>query len=126
MVRQLYDALTRLFSRKHRDVPAPDDWRFAHNVRVPDPYVWRLPEPHEARWRRWSKRSLATGHRLPVLQEEECWHIPAPPRTPLWSISDNLVRRYVTELSPRRPSCCFAERVKPSGVNQPTTEGGSA
>jgi hypothetical protein len=82
MIRRLYDVLTRLFSRMLTDGPAPDDWRFAGDVRVPDPYVWRLPDLHEARWRRWAKRSLATGHRLPVLQEEDFWHIPPLPRHP--------------------------------------------
>lgn len=49
MIRRLYDVLTRLFNRTLTDVPAPDDWQFAGDVRVPDPYVWRLPDPYEAR-----------------------------------------------------------------------------
>lgn len=98
MIRRLHDELTRLFRRPRTDVPAPGDWRYAQEVRVPDPYVWRLPDPYEARWRRWSKCSVATGHRLPVLREEKCWHAPPLPRTPLWSTSDDPVRRYVTEL----------------------------
>lgn len=82
MVRRLYDAMTRLFSRTRSEIPAPDYRHLAQDVRVPDPYVWRLPDPYEARWRRWSKRSAATGHRLPVLREENCWHAPALPGHP--------------------------------------------
>lgn len=95
MVRRLYDALTRLFSRTRINVPAPDERSLTQDVRLPDPYVWRLPDPYDARWRRWSKRSLATGHRLPVPQEEDCRHIPPRPRSPLCATSDDPVRRYV-------------------------------
>lgn len=54
--------------------------------------------PIRSPWRRWATRSLVTGHRLPVLKEEDCWHTPPLPRPPLWSTSDHLVRGYVTEL----------------------------
>lgn len=67
-------------------------------VRVPDPYVWRLPNPHEARWRRWAKRSRAAGCHLPFPHTEECWQVPGRrPPVPLWETSDDVVRPYVYE-----------------------------
>ncbi|MFF3939090.1 hypothetical protein [Streptomyces phaeofaciens] len=67
----------------------------AREVRSPDPYVWRLPSPREARWRRWARRSRASGHRLPFPREEECWRVPTRPRAPRWEAADELVRPYV-------------------------------
>lgn len=98
MFRRLYDALASLLTRGR----TLDGWdQLAQETRPPDPYVWRLPSPNDARWRRWSRRSRATGHRLPVLQDEDCWRVPALPRTPLWATADDPVRAYVARQSAR-------------------------
>jgi hypothetical protein len=75
---------------------APSDADLAREVRTPDPYVWRLPNPYDARWRRWARRARAVGSRLPPLRDEECWQAP-PPATPapLWETADTVVRPYV-------------------------------
>lgn len=68
----------------------------AREVREPDPYVWRLPNPYDARWRRWHKRCRAAGRHLPFPAEEACW--PAPPPRPAsapWQADDDVVRPYV-------------------------------
>ncbi|MEU9666448.1 hypothetical protein AB0E25_12800 [Streptomyces bobili] len=67
----------------------------AREARTPDPYVWRLPDPHDARWRRWARRSRAVGHRLPFPCREDCWEAAARPRSPSWSTDDDVVRPYV-------------------------------
>ncbi|MEU8648634.1 hypothetical protein [Streptomyces sp. NPDC048737] len=67
----------------------------AREVRSPDPYVWRLPNPHDARWRRWSKRSRATGRHLPFPHGETCWATPPPPAQPSWRTGEDVVRPYV-------------------------------
>lgn len=98
MFRQLHDVLTRARTTD----TASDHWAdLVRETPAPDPYVWRLPSPHEARWRRWARRSLATGHRLPVLQNEDCRHVPPRPRTPVWTTSDAPVRPYVARQSAR-------------------------
>ncbi|MEU0049433.1 hypothetical protein [Streptomyces sp. NPDC006309] len=74
---------------------APSDGDLAGEVRTPDPYVWRLPNPHDSRWRRWARRSRAAGHRLAFLHDEECWQAPTPARAPLWETTDDVVRPYV-------------------------------
>ncbi|MYW19632.1 hypothetical protein GT039_29680 [Streptomyces sp. SID2955] len=64
----------------------------AREVRGPDPYVWRLPDPHEARWRRWFRRSREAGRHLPPPRDEECWRTPtAAPLSP-WQADDDVVR----------------------------------
>lgn len=49
----------------------------AQAPRRPDPYVMRLPDPRDARWRRWSARAQARmfgPDPLPILAEEwERW-----------------------------------------------------
>jgi len=95
MLRRVHDALARLLTGPRADSLAMNDWHLAQEVRVPDPYVWRLPNPSEARWSRWARRSRAVGHRLPLPQEEECWHIPARHTAPLWETADDVVRPYV-------------------------------
>ncbi|MEU8971755.1 hypothetical protein AB0D11_21220 [Streptomyces monashensis] len=64
-------------------------------MRAPDLYVWRLPNPRDARWRRWAKHNRAAGHRLPFPRDEECWHVPVRPGTLLWEATDDVVRLYV-------------------------------
>lgn len=91
MLRRIYDALARLRPRR----PAPSVQDLAQEARTPDPYVWRLPSPHQARWRRWARRNRAAGHRLPLLPDEECWHKPRHTRGPRWETSDDVVRPYV-------------------------------
>ncbi|WP_432032682.1 hypothetical protein [Streptomyces antibioticus] len=88
MFRRIYEALTR---RRTQVEPPPP----AEEVRAPDPYVWRLPDPYEARWRRWAKRSRAAGYRLPFPAEEACWQTPARPAEPRWTTTDDVVRPYV-------------------------------
>lgn len=56
--------------------------------RCPDPYVMRLPNPRDARWRRWSDRAQARmfgPDPLPLLAEEwerwgdgDGWQVPHP------------------------------------------------
>ncbi|MFI9247038.1 hypothetical protein ACIGXF_31705 [Streptomyces sp. NPDC053086] len=93
MLRTLREALTRLFTRPASSGTAPID--LAREVRAPDPYVWRLPDPYDARWRRWARRSRAAGHRLPLPRDEECWQAPPTARAPLWESSEDVVRPYV-------------------------------
>ncbi|MEV6943924.1 hypothetical protein AB0N07_18355 [Streptomyces sp. NPDC051172] len=75
----------------------PYDWNLAAEPRAPDPYVWRLPGPYDARWRRWARRNRAAGFRLALPGDEECWHIPTRSGTgmPLWEAADDVVRPYV-------------------------------
>ncbi|MFI1359654.1 hypothetical protein ACH4TV_39670 [Streptomyces sp. NPDC020898] len=70
--------------------PAPVD----QPPRTPDPYVWTLPNPHTARWRRWHRRKDRT---TPPLPEEACWQPPAlpPPRPWHQTPHDDPVRLYV-------------------------------
>ncbi|MET7742874.1 hypothetical protein [Streptomyces sp. NPDC005385] len=95
MFRRAYDALARAFRRPGSAPHAMDDWDLAGEVRTPDPYVWRLPDPYDARWRRWARRNRAAGHRLPFPRDEECWRIPPPPAPVPWGTSDDVVRLYV-------------------------------
>ncbi|MFB0618654.1 hypothetical protein [Streptomyces sp. AGS-58] len=90
MFRTVRNALARLSPGA-----APSRQDLGREVRLPDPYVWRLPNPHDARWRRWARRSRAAGHRLPHLRDEECWQTPRPAPAPLWETSDEVVRPYV-------------------------------
>ncbi|MFI1419641.1 hypothetical protein ACH4VX_16880 [Streptomyces sp. NPDC020731] len=60
---------------------------------LPHSYVWRLPNPHDARWRRWSERCHAAGRYLPFPREEECWKLPERrPPTATWHTADDVVR----------------------------------
>jgi hypothetical protein len=93
MFRRLCDAVARLLTRTRPHNPPMAD--LASEVRTPDPYVWRLPDPHDARWRRWSKRSRAVGHRLPFPCREDCWEAATRPRSASWSTDDDVVRPYV-------------------------------
>ncbi|MFJ5264324.1 hypothetical protein ACIQAC_28075 [Streptomyces sp. NPDC088387] len=92
MFRRLYDAVAGLLGRPR---PVDDDRDLAGEVRTPDPYVWRLPDPYAARWRRWARRSRAAGYRLAFPRDEECWVCEPPAREPRWETSDDVVRAYV-------------------------------
>ncbi|MFG2885886.1 hypothetical protein ACGFYV_26935 [Streptomyces sp. NPDC048297] len=72
-----------------------DDRNLAREVRAPDPYVWQLPNPRDARWRRWARRNRAAGHRLPFPRDEEYWTTAVTPGAPLWEAADDVVRPYV-------------------------------
>ncbi|MFB7501751.1 hypothetical protein ACFC09_45120 [Streptomyces sp. NPDC056161] len=102
MFRRVHDALARLLGPPRSNGPTTDCTDFmdlAREARTPDPYVWRQPNPYDARWRRWAKRNRATGRYLPVPREEECWQAPARTRTPpTWQTDDDVVRPYI--LSP--------------------------
>ncbi|MFD5265350.1 hypothetical protein [Streptomyces sp. NPDC058335] len=93
MFRLLHDAVVRLMAQPAAHEPPMAD--LAREVRAPDPYVWRLPTPHDARWRRWSRRSRATGRYLPFPHDEACWQTPPPPAPPSWRTGDDVVRTYV-------------------------------
>ncbi|MET7293251.1 hypothetical protein ABZS79_14150 [Streptomyces griseoloalbus] len=92
MFRTVRDTVARLLARPRPSPVASDP---AQEVRVPDPYVWRLPNPHDARWRRWSKRCRVAGRYLPFPAEEACWPVPRRPRSPSWGTEDDVVRLYV-------------------------------
>ncbi|WP_327695617.1 hypothetical protein [Streptomyces sp. NBC_00459] len=66
----------------------------AQPPRTPDPYVWTLPSPHHARWRRRHRRRNPADLLLP---EEDCWQSPPPPRPPNWTTTDDVVRPYVLQ-----------------------------
>lgn len=101
MFRLLYEYAVRLLTGPRANShPLPDDWNRAHEPPAADPYVWRLPNPHDARWRRWARRSRAVGHRLPFPCDEEGWHSPTRPGTPLWEAADKVVRPYVVDAGP--------------------------
>lgn len=93
MFRLLCDAVSRLLTRLRPPAPLMSD--LAREVRSPDPYVWRLPSPHDARWRRWSKRSRSAGRYLPFPRDEACWATPSPPAPPSWRTGEDVVRPYV-------------------------------
>ncbi|MFE1798516.1 hypothetical protein ACFW9L_20460 [Streptomyces sp. NPDC059517] len=95
MFRFLRDAVARLLSRPRHRRPEAGDWDLAREVRAPDPYVWRLPSAHDARWRRWSRRHRLTGCYPPLLPEEACWKPPTRFRTPPPQVEDDMVRLYV-------------------------------
>ncbi|MDQ0933185.1 hypothetical protein [Streptomyces turgidiscabies] len=81
-----------------RRPPAPPE--LPQPPRTPDPYVWALPSPHHARWRRWHRRnqSVPPAQRTtPFLPEEDCWRSPVatPPRPLAWTPHDDVVRPYV-------------------------------
>jgi hypothetical protein len=77
----------------------------------PEPYACPpLPNPHRARWRRWSARSerhrAEHGRWLPFLAREPCWESP-PARTEHLKDVDvgDIVRPYVTaHLCEERPT----------------------
>jgi hypothetical protein len=91
MFRPIADAVARVFTAR----PRPSEADLAREVRTPDPYVWRLPSPYEARWRRWFKRSRAAGRYLPLPHDEDCWRIPYDAAQPSWHTEDDVVRPYV-------------------------------
>ncbi|MGW3647930.1 hypothetical protein [Streptomyces sp. NPDC000878] len=86
--------------RPHPSAPTPT---LTQPPRTPDPYVWTLPNPHHARWRRWHRRTQHTppqDRTSPLLPEEPCWQQPAhpPPRRPLnRTPHDDPVRLYVLQ-----------------------------
>ncbi len=68
----------------------------AGEVREPDPYVWPLLSPYDARWRRWHKRCRAAGRYLPWPRDEPCWTTPDDhPQPSPWHTEDDVVRPYV-------------------------------
>ncbi|MFF3503688.1 hypothetical protein [Streptomyces sp. NPDC003247] len=100
MLRPVRDAVVRLLGRTKADERNP-----VREVRAPDPYVWRLPNPRDARWRRWAKRSRAAGRCLPFpCDGEACWQSPPPPRPPAWQTDDDVVRAYVLRPTAARSS----------------------
>lgn len=94
MLRRLLDALARRCSRS-APLNEVNDRDPAREARTPDPYVWRLPNPHDARWGRWGKRCRAAGRHLPFPDEEVCWQVTRRPRPPSWRTDDDVVRPYV-------------------------------
>jgi hypothetical protein len=94
MFRRLYEATTRLLTHRTPRTPLPDT-DLGGEVRTPDPYVWRLPTPHDARWKRWHKRSRAAGRHLPFPLDEPCWQLPPEHQQPPWQAESDLVRPYV-------------------------------
>ncbi len=64
-------------------------------VRAPDPYVWPLLSPYDARWRRWHKRCRAAGRYLPWPSDEPCWATTDHPQPSPWQTDDDMVRPYV-------------------------------
>lgn len=87
-LRRLRDALVR----RHAD------WATAiltSEVREPDPYVWPLPSPYDARWRRWHKRCRTAGRYLPCPRDEPCWPSSGASSPPAWQAEDDVVRPYV-------------------------------
>lgn len=95
MLRRVHDALARLLGRPRSSSPAVNALALAGEVRPPDPYAWQLPNPRDARWRRWAKRNRAAGHRLPFPRDEERWHIRTHPHVPLWEATDDVIRPYI-------------------------------
>lgn len=87
-LRRLRDA----FVRRHADRTAAT---LEREVRVPDPYVWPLLSPYDARWRRWHKRCRAAGRYLPHPRDEPCWSSPGTSSPPAWQAEDDVVRPYV-------------------------------
>lgn len=104
MFRLFYDYVARLFTRlRPNGRPTTGNWAPALESRAPDPYVWRLPNPYDARWRRWSRRNRTAGRYLPFPPEEACWqHPPHRPQPPLWHTGDDPVRLYVGSVHDRR------------------------
>ncbi|MFJ4620022.1 hypothetical protein [Streptomyces sp. NPDC088812] len=90
MLRSVRDAVLRLLTRTKAQ-----QGNLALEVRAPDPYVGRLPNPRDARWRRWAKRCRAAGHYLPFPCEDACWEVPDQPRPSSWQTEDDVVRPYV-------------------------------
>ncbi|MFD7819480.1 hypothetical protein ACFV6E_42220 [Streptomyces sp. NPDC059785] len=90
-MREIREVVARLLTG-----PGVSDGDLAREVRTPDPYVWRLPSPYEARWRRWHKRCREAGGRLPFPREEGYWQSP-PSRAgdSPWRTEDDVVRPYV-------------------------------
>ncbi|MEU6476199.1 hypothetical protein ABZ858_04785 [Streptomyces sp. NPDC047017] len=90
--RRVRDAVVRLLT----GAPEMSDQDLGREVRAPDPYVWRLPSPYEARWRRWAKRCRAARCYLPFPREEACWAVPDRPQpAAAWPSEDDVVRPYV-------------------------------
>lgn len=78
--------------RRPRRTPAPQPPPLLREIRTPDPYVWPLLSPYDARWRRWATRSRAAGRHLPF---PEPGPPPPPPLPPAWHTTDDVVRPYV-------------------------------
>jgi hypothetical protein len=101
MFHRVHDRLVRLLGGPRPTGPTAGDLDLVREARTPDPYVWRLPDPYDARWRRWARRNRTAGRYLPFPREEECWQVPArtrpPPtrQTPSWQTDDDVVRPYV-------------------------------
>lgn len=93
MFPRLRDAVARLLGH----APPLTDHDLAREVRRPDPYVWRLPSPYDARWHRWSRRSRAVGGLLAPLYEDACWRTPDAtlPRPRTTEDAEDVVRPYV-------------------------------
>ncbi|MDG9719267.1 hypothetical protein [Streptomyces sp. DH24] len=94
MFRLVRDAVAHLLGREEEAEEEVNDKDLAREVRPPDPYVWRLPNPYDARWRRWFKRSRAAGHYLPFPAEDAHWQVPSHSRAPARPTGDDLARPY--------------------------------
>ncbi len=88
MFRQAYETAARLLTRRAALTPVRE-------IPTSGPPVHRLPNPRDARWRRWAKRSRAAGYRLPLPRDEECWRVPTRPGPPLREVTEDPVRTYV-------------------------------
>ncbi|MGW0826629.1 hypothetical protein [Streptomyces sp. NPDC002845] len=90
----------------HDTHTAPDTRDTDRAPRMPDPYVWSMPNLYEARWRRWYRRTQrfpSAGHPTAMpLPEEECWQLAMRlPPSPWWredpDARDEVVRLYVLQ-----------------------------
>ncbi|WP_105970907.1 hypothetical protein [Streptomyces geranii] len=91
--------LAAVLTRRRTPDPPAAPTLTTHAPRTPDPYVWTLPTPHHARWRRWHRRRSPTTPHLP---DEDCWQALAitplplpPPPSANWTTTDDVVRPYV-------------------------------
>jgi hypothetical protein len=97
----------RLFTRpaavlRPRTPSPPAPATLTQPPRTPDPYVWTLPNPGDARWRRWYRRTQHIPYKDRtdlLLPEDDCWQSPvhALPSPSNWAATDDVVRLYVLQ-----------------------------
>ncbi|GAA3868632.1 hypothetical protein GCM10023084_22260 [Streptomyces lacrimifluminis] len=103
MLRLTARLVTRLAAGLRPRTPSPPaPATLTQPPRTPDPYVWSLPNPHHARWRRWHRRTQHTPYKDRtdlLLPEEDCWQSPVrtPPRPSNWTTTDDVVRLYALQ-----------------------------